>query len=223
MRMAFRGSSPLTRGARAFSPRRARSRGLIPAHAGSTLVWFFIYTTCGAHPRSRGEHAAEYSEDQVESGSSPLTRGAHGHWVFLGGWWGLIPAHAGSTEVHHGWACVLWAHPRSRGEHEVAVFASAGFRGSSPLTRGALVTSFPRTTSFGLIPAHAGSTGLLNSYMSLNTAHPRSRGEHRNDSPANGPTVGSSPLTRGAQVLGDEVINSRGLIPAHAGSTQRVH
>ena len=31
----------------------------------------------GAHPRSRGEHAAEAAFVQGNDGSSPLTRGAH--------------------------------------------------------------------------------------------------------------------------------------------------
>ena len=36
-----------------------------------------------------------------------------------------------------------------------------------------------RSDSEGLIPAHAGSTGLLRIGSAFATAHPRSRGEHQ--------------------------------------------
>ena len=51
------------------------------------------------------------------TGSSPLTRGAL--WVdFLGVFiCGLIPAHAGSTDLATATLWLATAHPRSRGEH----------------------------------------------------------------------------------------------------------
>ncbi|KXI17196.1 hypothetical protein HMPREF3227_01725, partial [Corynebacterium sp. CMW7794] len=50
------GSSPLTRGAPLGERDSLASRGLIPAHAGSTRLVQVTSFTCGAHPRSRGEH-----------------------------------------------------------------------------------------------------------------------------------------------------------------------
>ena len=50
--------------------------GLIPAHAGSTLI--MTTSVCGlwAHPRSRGEHVHPVERESGDAGSSPLTRGA---------------------------------------------------------------------------------------------------------------------------------------------------
>ncbi|KXI17199.1 hypothetical protein HMPREF3227_01728 [Corynebacterium sp. CMW7794] len=50
----------------------------------------------------------------------------------------------------------------------------------------------------GLIPAHAGSTAIVDIPPGIMRAHPRSRGEHgvHNSYPKGG--KGSSPLTRGA-------------------------
>ena len=71
---------------------------------------------------------------------------------------GLIPARAGSTAARRGSVNRVWAHPRSRGEHDYAAVSGVPARGSSPLARGA--PGFPeiRVDSLGLIPARAGST-----------------------------------------------------------------
>ena len=157
----FRGSSPLTRGAP--PPRRQTrwARGLIPAHAGSTLSVAPAVTSFPAHPRSRGEHVPPKSTVTIPLGSSPLTRGAPAAKkvvVFVGG---LIPAHAGSTTMPLTRSATAWAHPRSRGEHMRLVVDRTGIWGSSPLTRGALARRLLRSALAGLIPAHAGSTRLL--------------------------------------------------------------
>ena len=91
--------------------------------------------------------------------------------------------------------------------------------GSSPLTRGAHYPRSWRCFSWGLIPAHAGSTGGLASVSPGRQAHPRSRGEHRRFSPVSSHTLGSSPLTRGAPDPLTAKVEGGRLIPAHAGST----
>ena len=50
-------------------------------------------------------------------------------------------------------------------------------------------------------------------------AHPRSRGENQWRTPAYGRRDGSSPLTRGKRSIDDDVTDTSGLIPAHAGKT----
>ena len=52
----LQGSSPLTRGKRSCLPRTARTRGLIPAHAGKTARGGRVWRSFWAHPRSRGEN-----------------------------------------------------------------------------------------------------------------------------------------------------------------------
>ena len=152
------GSSPLTRGARAYCLRREYARGLIPAHAGSTGTADALPAHPRAHPRSRGEHDAMQQFKMTVAGSSPLTRGAP---VFSEARFasiGLIPAHAGSTSpyvvISDSWA----AHPRSRGEHVLLAGHFHSAEGSSPLTRGAPNKHECPLAPGGLIPAHAGST-----------------------------------------------------------------
>ena len=213
------GSSPLTRGALlSVSPGLVGAR-LIPAHAGSTRNHSRQPCDLEAHPRSRGEHSLKMPSPRHLVGSSPLTRGAR-----LGGSHDeptcrLIPAHAGSTDfsvVCHGG---VPAHPRSRGEHVEPSSSVNAWRGSSPLTRGAPP---PRSRLAGdprLIPAHAGSTDHDATRRRVIRAHPRSRGEHWGRYSRSSVKRGSSPLTRGARNTSSVPHADRGLIPAHAGST----
>ena len=213
------GSSPLTRGAPRTGLSTSAGKGLIPAHAGSTLHVECPVAVGGAHPRSRGEHGGVFVGAAFLSGSSPLTRGALPRCFHQLCRKRLIPAHAGSTsfvgDTPEGWR----AHPRSRGEHLGGIHRVFGVKGSSPLTRGALSRLSGITKQRGLIPAHAGSTLFLLLRLFWSRAHPRSRGEHVNEVESLLNLGGSSPLTRGAPRWPGQVEGNQGLIPAHAGST----
>ena len=218
----LQGSSPLTRGAPRIVFMNSSAGGLIPAHAGSTLVGRIHRHCHGAHPRSRGEHPALVDQRRVVRGSSPLTRGAR----WIGGRSlrppGLIPAHAGSTSYSSVSAPPRQAHPRSRGEHHGAPHPKESRQGSSPLTRGARLHGCGRVGQLRLIPAHAGSTGADQCCEGYFWAHPRSRGEHALIAVMTWLTLGSSPLTRGARTIPRRARRYPGLIPAHAGSTVRI-
>ena len=69
------GSSPLTRGKRVIFKDEVAEMGLIPAHAGKTCYTNYESEWAAAHPRSRGENRFASKSDNVQSGSSPLTRG----------------------------------------------------------------------------------------------------------------------------------------------------
>ena len=93
--------------------------------------------------------------------------------------------------------------------------------GSSPLTRGKHVAVGVLRRGDGLIPAHAGKTHLCPASGHGGWAHPRSRGENSDPAYGRALSMGSSPLTRGKQhrvMIHQQV---PGLIPAHAGKTQR--
>ena len=77
------------------------SGGIIPAYAGSTRNWLFVFYPERDHPRIRGEHLCDPSVANLISGSSPHTRGAppQRRDVTLQGW--IIPAYAGSTEFFY--------------------------------------------------------------------------------------------------------------------------
>ena len=134
---------------------------------------------------------------------------------------GLIPAHAGKTTEPDTPITPETAHPRSRGENNVAWHDPATPTGSSPLTRGKLGAVADSLSARGLIPAHAGKTSTRYSPGHRSAAHPRSRGENLNGDLEKLGGSGSSPLTRGKQPHGDLAGDRLGLIPAHAGKTPR--
>ncbi len=205
MAIAFEGSSPLTRGARYRYQRGHAQWGLIPAYAGSTASPQGTTRPSWAHPRLRGEHTRSIFWASVRPGSSPLTRGARTRTVAWVSWFGLIPAYAGSTLQKFYGLDLGRAHPRLRGEHTASGTSPDCLRGSSPLTRGALVDFTEDAAGCGLIPAYAGSTcGWLRPGLRTR-AHPRLRGEHTPQGRLIVLGVGSSPLTRGALAWCDSV------------------
>ena len=214
------GSSPLTRGKllRIICP--VLGQGLIPAHAGKTCDARASAILPRAHPRSRGENAQLFVPYVNDGGSSPLTRGKRAAQRSRPASTGLIPAHAGKTRNGFGRAVVTGAHPRSRGENTSSKPRLSKASGSSPLTRGKRERPCQRRTTGGLIPAHAGKTGLIDGRADVGSAHPRSRGENFRSAGSPPPdSGGSSPLTRGKRDdLRDRLRRFR-LIPAHAGKT----
>ena len=91
--------------------------------------------------------------------------------------------------------------------------------GSSPHTRGARRRRRTIGTFRRIIPAYAGSTALPRRSVPPEPDHPRIRGEHLNRIKQELPSEGSSPHTRGAPQEVSDDTESRGIIPAYAGST----
>ena len=198
---ASAGSSPLTRGKHSDETLSFHPARLIPAHAGKTVSRTSTVKRVRAHPRSRGENSALAISPGTNVGSSPLTRGKRDPPADRTNRRGLIPAHAGKTDLRPSRSAPWAAHPRSRGENHSAIRRAESWSGSSPLTRGKPAVAPRPRRDYWLIPAHAGKT---------DAALPRPLRKR-----------GSSPLTRGK--LGPEVAEGRrgGLIPAHAGKTPR--
>ena len=117
----YKGSSPLARG----PPRNAQAPqeqpGLIPARAGTTGGDLHVDALAGAHPRSRGDHPNSTRGAENLTGSSPLARGPPVNSSAHRSERGLIPARAGTTLVKKFFLTCAGAHPRSRGDHRIAV------------------------------------------------------------------------------------------------------
>ncbi|EDN80079.1 hypothetical protein ACTODO_00515 [Schaalia dentiphila ATCC 17982] len=173
-----------------------------------------------AHPRSRGENSGPCTARPILGGSSPLTRGKRPYERGRAEPRGLIPAHAGKTPSYELYRRASAAHPRSRGENAGFRWSSDEVVGSSPLTRGKLPARDTRARRGRLIPAHAGKTSRSRSRRAGRRAHPRSRGENSDPQPLPLTWSGSSPLTRGKPRWTLLPLESRGLIPAHAGKTE---
>ena len=152
------------------------------------------------HPRIRGEHREHPGVEFAGDGSSPHTRGALLSCVVVAESLGIIPAYAGSTKT---------SLPPGR----------AG-SGSSPHTRGAPRRRGVARSGRRIIPAYAGSTGINEEAPPARRDHPRIRGEHRPSLSHISPRPGSSPHTRGAQVVAEPRPQERRIIPAYAGSTR---
>ncbi len=193
--------------------------GLIPAHAGKTLLVVWLRNSRRAHPRSRGENCNCHPHAHLCSGSSPLTRGKRMEQSQRKpqGW--LIPAHAGKTIVQTMQLKHSGAHPRSRGENTSSQRTDTSHMGSSPLTRGKRAAAGATGGASRLIPAHAGKTTWLSHIPASVRAHPRSRGENSPRGSKLPVEKGSSPLTRGKLDNIPAACELGGLIPAHAGKT----
>ena len=155
----------------------------------------------------------------TRSGSSPLTRGKRSCRALRTRPVRLIPAHAGKTSRGVAASRGPSAHPRSRGENIPRPIRARQPRGSSPLTRGKPRFGGDESVSRGLIPAHAGKTVDPCACGGVDEAHPRSRGENRDQLSVEGGGLGSSPLTRGKPGACPNCSPAGRLIPAHAGKT----
>ena len=108
------------------------------------------------------------------------------------------------------------------GEHRVGLECVFLEEGSSPHVRGALrLFRFPLDLT-GIIPACAGSTIRLAGRSMCSRDHPRMCGEHQRGVRDPRTALGSSPHVRGARLERDENPSRSGIIPACAGSTDRV-
>ena len=95
--IARKGSSPRMRGALSKNSYLQHLRGIIPAHAGSTISVVWLHALDRDHPRACGEHEVGILKTLPSWGSSPRMRGALVALCRLLVEPGIIPAHAGST------------------------------------------------------------------------------------------------------------------------------
>ena len=192
-----RGSSPPTRGTRNNIIETGRNKRFIPAHAGNTAREKNFSHRYPVHPRPRGEHRALCPQTQYWFGSSPPTRGTPkpplvNHLINR-----FIPAHAGNTSRPEYSETPAPVHPRPRGEHGARVYFPPSIAGSSPPTRGTLVSHFLPLFCVRFIPAHAGNTRRIFLFVIVRPVHPRPRGEHLPSFFRKSIDDGSSPPTRG--------------------------
>ena len=135
---------------------------------------------------------------------------------------GIIPAYAGSTLImkiaRHG----IRDHPRVCGEHLTAELDALADWGSSPRMRGAHRAIRRHEDIIGIIPAYAGSTACPRSNRGRGWDHPRVCGEHYIQLAKTRLAQGSSPRMRGARRRRVRVMFEQGIIPAYAGSTNKL-
>ena len=151
--------------------------------------------------------------------SSPQMRGALLRPLYFIYCRRIIPADAGSTMTLIPGSTWGTDHPRRCGEHVSQGVERPRVWGSSPQMRGALQRGRARAPMVRIIPADAGSTGLLVSYIEEQPDHPRRCGEHPVSTWAIRMVAGSSPQMRGAPGHIWPGSSAQRIIPADAGST----
>ena len=111
------GSPPLMR----EPPRRVTSTcskdGITPAHAGTTLIVTNCLISLQDHPRSCGNHRLLCKKNKQPDGSPPLMREPPEPCAFRGNFFGITPAHAGTTNKLLKFKSTIQDHPRSCGNH----------------------------------------------------------------------------------------------------------
>ena len=211
------------RGAQGFRFVGAPCTGIIPADAGNTNRIWLSWMRSPDHPRGCGEHSRARARATTCRGSSPRMRGAR--------WTGpgrpvdarIIPADAGSTLSAGQHSPANGDHPRGCGEHRRYVDVEYPIRGSSPRMRGAPTAMTPNRVAMRIIPADAGSTPSGTCSYLPSRDHPRGCGEHTIVSAGTRRVSGSSPRMRGAPEHSRQRLVGHGIIPADAGSTNRLY
>ena len=193
----------------------------IPARAGNTRCVRVRALRRRAHPHSRREYLGSSGLGFGWSGSLPLVRGTCPPAYFWFCVRRLIPARAGNMTWFSRRPKVCPAHPRSRGEHSAAGASLLMRSGSSPLARGTSAEGEEPSIASRLIPARAGNIPITLMELSTKSAHPRSRGEHRQRLIHYGERLGSSPLARGTSLLRQLQDLLERLIPARAGNMRQ--
>ena len=151
------------------------------------------------HPRLRGEKSQSCSAASGCGGSSPLTRGKAPCPALKPAALRIIPAYAGKS-----------------------IYTTAtrgGCWGSSPLTRGKGCHHHSQRRVAGIIPAYAGKRMAKHSTRWHRQDHPRLRGEKAAQVAAAQVGIGSSPLTRGKDLIYCFPLLSTRIIPAYAGKS----
>ena len=191
------GSSPRMRGKLLAIELPTDRTGLIPAHAGKTLIRGEYLPNGGAHPRACGENVSMVCVFGFVVGSSPRMRGKPELSAQVMHLCRLIPAHAGKTLRRAGWGILRGAHPRACGENPQLDQLPEGFEGSSPRMRGKPHSRSGLSRPSRLIPAHAGKTTRLDLEPTTARAHPRACGENMEALRPLAEGAGSSPRMRG--------------------------
>ena len=173
------------------------------------------------HPRMCGEHPRNHETTPFHAGSSPHVRGALLVDDLAVDLHGIIPACAGSTNDIISHDPNTWDHPRMCGEHAETWIQSSLPQGSSPHVRGAPELDPCAVRVVGIIPACAGSTGIVTTEEEIAGDHPRMCGEHITGNADDAVKAGSSPHVRGALRPQGRDAAGPGIIPACAGSTAR--
>ena len=171
------GSSPHVRGTPCEDDGSVPARRFIPACAGNASRPAAGSRPCAVHPRMRGERPGSPFDRRGEDGSSPHARGTRRVSHRCRADSRFIPACAGNAGPCAGRLRGIAVHPRMRGERISLAIDEEVKVGSSPHARGTLHIVSVDLGGNRFIPACAGNAAHHAHNPSLDSVHPRMRGE----------------------------------------------
>ena len=193
--------------------------GSSPRVRGTRSTGGAIALIIRVHPRVCGEHRKGHRQRVGVAGSSPRVRGTRDDDRHHVSRQRFIPACAGNTGGCPRRTHVDTVHPRVCGEHLSPTGRFELLRGSSPRVRGTHSWHGLRGNQRRFIPACAGNTRELATWMWMSPVHPRVCGEHVAKSSGGVKSSGSSPRVRGTPTHSLFGIPQGRFIPACAGNT----
>ncbi len=116
-------------------------------------------------------------------------------------------------------AAIRSVHPRTHGELFYSPPTGMSKNGSSPYTRGTLLTPHQDLFSLRFIPVHTGNSFRYRGMRSRATVHPRTHGELQCSHRAPSFADGSSPYTRGTHQHETGKCYRIRFIPVHTGNS----
>ena len=193
----------------------------IPACAGNAWTGLLHGQDVPVHPRMRGERSSRSGPGVASHGSSLHARGTPLDGQPRFALTRFIPACAGNAVVSMLPYAIPPVHPRMRGERYGLPVPLSNRRGSSPHARGTPRESYDGCLYLRFIPACAGNASLLIGGCTVETVHPRMRGERSSCFGAAFLAGGSSPHARGTLLYRRCQCLTRRFIPACAGNAAR--
>ena len=187
------------RGSQLLAFSKYAAGGIIPAHAGLTPKSCPFKCHGWDHPRACGAHILYESLIVYGLGSSPRMRGSRQANLVTKFSLGIIPAHAGLTNLPADSCKGRWDHPRACGAHNCCIVFCTVLPGSSPRMRGSLLSAASCCSLAGIIPAHAGLTVHPCIRWNTDGDHPRACGAHTVSVMRMSASWGSSPRMRGSR------------------------
>ena len=151
-------------------------RRFIPAYAGFCEWQLYEDVKSEVHPRLRGVLSEHTILERREYGSSPLTRGSVNKPSRICMIRRFIPAYAGFCTDYLGNPTPEEVHPRLRGVLSGGTSGTTSSTGSSPLTRGSVVSESADVKKNRFIPAYAGFCFTGKAKDAASEVHPRLRG-----------------------------------------------
>ena len=134
-------------------------------------------TGSGDHPRTRGDKGWTGRKETSWDGSPPHTRGQGRRGLHFLQFFGITPAHAGTSRAARSGRAAKKDHPRTRGDKIPLPHSVQRSGGSPPHTRGQGHRESAPTDLERITPAHAGTSFTPEIDGLAQKDHPRTRGD----------------------------------------------